>query len=438
VQNTDGRFKNARQTFINTATAMGVPQRAAEKLADKLLEIPPERKTKVTVDGGQALTTAASIKRALDLLHDRTVNITVRRSGDGVDYLHGGSGTGADGTTVPKTGKHYADRHLYLLADGEEVISNRHGQADRNRGLLKSINAGRLASGGTAGGFDMGSTYSKSSASNAADSLDKVAHAADKAKVAFEWVSGGLRGELIERQKLLEHEKDRDKQRLDMLKQERQALADSIKARFSETPFGQSNGSVATSGGTLVRNEETGKWERQELPFDELPIADQVALFQQHQDAQQSPTEILKQELSDARDMRNILAKLQRMGLSGPALAQVATTASLEEMRALLASGRSGISQYEHLLGAVGNVSSQLGQSIGNANYGADIKQQTKHLADVSAELKDVKRELAKLTNSQEGVRIHRRSQHELADEIAAAEVKGPGGHPAKRAGSKK
>mgnify|MGYP006176640011 CR=1 FL=1 len=56
----------------------------------------------------------------------------------------------ADGGTVPKTGKPYADRHPYLLADGEEVISNRWGQADRHRSLLKAINAGRLADGGTA------------------------------------------------------------------------------------------------------------------------------------------------------------------------------------------------------------------------------------------------------------------------------------------------
>jgi hypothetical protein len=57
----------------------------------------------------------------------------------------------ADGGTVPKTGLGYADRHPYLLADGEEVVSNRHGQADRHRGLLKAINANRLADGGTTG-----------------------------------------------------------------------------------------------------------------------------------------------------------------------------------------------------------------------------------------------------------------------------------------------
>jgi hypothetical protein len=57
----------------------------------------------------------------------------------------------ADGGTVPKTGLGYADRHPYLLADGEEIVSNSHGQADRHRGLLKAINANRLAGGGTTG-----------------------------------------------------------------------------------------------------------------------------------------------------------------------------------------------------------------------------------------------------------------------------------------------
>lgn len=75
---------------------------------------------------------------------------------------------GADGTTVPKTGLPYADRHPYLLADGEEVISNRYGQADRNRAALKAANAGarlavvgHAADGATAGALTGGAfTYS--------------------------------------------------------------------------------------------------------------------------------------------------------------------------------------------------------------------------------------------------------------------------------------
>lgn len=47
----------------------------------------------------------------------------------------------ADGATVPGGGS-YRDKRPYLLAPGEEVISNRYGQADRHRGLLKAINSG--------------------------------------------------------------------------------------------------------------------------------------------------------------------------------------------------------------------------------------------------------------------------------------------------------
>ena len=36
----------------------------------------------------------------------------------------------------------YGDKDLYRLAPGEEVISNRNGQADKYRKLLKAINAG--------------------------------------------------------------------------------------------------------------------------------------------------------------------------------------------------------------------------------------------------------------------------------------------------------
>lgn len=64
----------------------------------------------------------------------------------------------ADGSTVPDDGGTYADRFPYMLAPGEEVISNRFGQADRHRDLLKAINAGRLADGGSVPGLASGGT----------------------------------------------------------------------------------------------------------------------------------------------------------------------------------------------------------------------------------------------------------------------------------------
>lgn len=109
---------------------------------------------KVDVDPGNSLTLLDRIRAQLGGLHDKTINVTVNQRG-GVTSSAGGHTAPhiptADGGSVPKSGRPYADRYPYLLADGEEVISNRSGQADRHRGLLKAINAGRLADGGTAG-----------------------------------------------------------------------------------------------------------------------------------------------------------------------------------------------------------------------------------------------------------------------------------------------
>ncbi len=118
---------------------------------------PRQVRTLVDLTMGSALTDLQRLRNQIDGLHDKTVTVTVALAGAAHErnvrnQLPSLDGNGADGTTVPKTGRGYADRHLYLLADGEEVISNRHGQADRHRGLLKAISGNRLASGGTTGG----------------------------------------------------------------------------------------------------------------------------------------------------------------------------------------------------------------------------------------------------------------------------------------------
>lgn len=147
VRNNVGRWREARQAFVQTATDMGVPIKKARELADSLMEIPRQRVVQVSVQAGQAFDAVSSLNFALSQLRDKTVNVSLMYRRAGIDVATGS----ADGGTVPKTGRPYADRHPYLLADGEEVISNRYGQADRHRSLLKAINAGRLADGGTAG-----------------------------------------------------------------------------------------------------------------------------------------------------------------------------------------------------------------------------------------------------------------------------------------------
>lgn len=70
----------------------------------------------------------------------------------------GGLPVAAEGGTIEGQRHPYGDKVLYLLAPGEEVVSNRFGQADRHRDLLKAINAGRMAEGGTVPGLAAGGT----------------------------------------------------------------------------------------------------------------------------------------------------------------------------------------------------------------------------------------------------------------------------------------
>lgn len=102
-----------------------------------------------------AIAAIQRIKAEMASIHDKTVHLNYyvnqANAHNKPRVLPGNPDGSADGSTVPKTGFGYADRHLYVLADGEEVVSNRYGQADKWRPLLKAINANRLAGGGTAG-----------------------------------------------------------------------------------------------------------------------------------------------------------------------------------------------------------------------------------------------------------------------------------------------
>ncbi|GAB2970316.1 hypothetical protein [Nocardioides montaniterrae] len=161
VRSNSKRQHEARQDFIRTAEAMGVGIPEARRLAKAIIDIPPKKVIPVTVQDQQAkdsinvlrnLIEGHPIIQTIKVQHVGQAPGNVSGSGAMGAYLNGGKGNGkADGGTIPKTGLPYADRHPYLLADGEEVISNRYGQADRHRSLLKAINAGRLADGGTVG-----------------------------------------------------------------------------------------------------------------------------------------------------------------------------------------------------------------------------------------------------------------------------------------------
>ncbi len=162
------------------------------QIAALTAQIDKPRKLTISAQTEAAMSQIRQVKAYLDSLHDRHINVTVSKNTNATIGELAAAGS-ADGSTVPKTGKPYADRHLYLLADGEEVISNRRGQADRFRPLLKAINAGRLAVGGTAGALtgnafhsDISTTeVSSSSSSSSSKSKDEETKAEKKSAKAY-------------------------------------------------------------------------------------------------------------------------------------------------------------------------------------------------------------------------------------------------------------
>jgi hypothetical protein len=121
------------------------PAKTKINSTERLLAILAGRKVNPRVDvQSNADAVAADTAAALNRIPDEEVWITTRRRGTGL-----GAVGGADGMTVPGERYPYGDKVLAYLAPGEEVISNRYGQADRHRELLQAINSNAYADGGT-------------------------------------------------------------------------------------------------------------------------------------------------------------------------------------------------------------------------------------------------------------------------------------------------
>lgn len=161
VRNNTEKFREARDAFVDTAAAMGVPIEKAKQLARQMMEIPTKRVIEITMTGAdKANADLERIRTQMSLIHDKDVRLTyyVTQVNAGNKGPVTGPGS-ADGSFVPKTGLPYADRHPYLLADGEGITTNRHGETDRFKDVIAAINAGydrnavkgMLANGGVAG-----------------------------------------------------------------------------------------------------------------------------------------------------------------------------------------------------------------------------------------------------------------------------------------------
>lgn len=144
---------SARQAFVNAAIAAGATTDQANTLANQLGLIPKDVSTAFQTSGAQQAEADAANIRAAYAAIDRLITIRVNTIttnatnpavgfGLGTGKADGGTIGMANGNTVPGSGSSHVDSVLTMLAPGEEVISNKFGQASMWRPLLKMINAG--------------------------------------------------------------------------------------------------------------------------------------------------------------------------------------------------------------------------------------------------------------------------------------------------------
>ncbi|OOB91186.1 phage tail tape measure protein [Rathayibacter sp. VKM Ac-2630] len=161
-----------RDELIRSLEQFGITGAAAQKYADDLGLIPGSVSTAVGLTGIPEAQT--EIDSFIDRNNGATIYMTasVQTKFDSAFALPGAglssSGSGvlkkADGGTIWGPGTAWSDTAgIYALSTGEEVVSNKYGQADKHRTTLKAINggasiddlrgmlSGAFADGGTAG-----------------------------------------------------------------------------------------------------------------------------------------------------------------------------------------------------------------------------------------------------------------------------------------------
>lgn len=421
----------ARQRFLTAAIAdlrdmgnrFGVPKAQTQVLIDLLRKANETRvNPTITADTSSAMSNIERVRAALASVRDKTVTIRVTQTGAAVTPGFGPVGS-ADGSTVPKTGLPYADRHLYLLADGEEVISNRRGQADRHRALLKAINAG-MAGGGTTGWTDRwpDSGGKGGRGPNWTDENGSQAVAVGGKNWLQQLIRqlGGLTKAIERTEKAItRQEKAVDKQTaaVDQATQSRDAVL----------------GQMSALGAATTAGFQTSLFEAREIPG--APGSSNI--WAPGAFGPTGPTkaggwlENLSKDISGLQERSALQSQLALAGLDGAAFEAAISQGSNADLASLLASGQ--VEQFEAMFAQREALTASVGGQAGQIRYGsalsaseAALAEQVSLLADVKAELKELKAE-QRLLAQEERQRERQREKREernadrTGDRVAAA-----------------
>lgn len=403
------QLANATEGEIDRANAAWAKgQRAIDRYVDTTV---PEKV--LDANPAPAITAIQAVRREIQSLDGDSATVTIRtvRTESGKGPLAFDAATSADGSTVPKTGLPYADRHLYLLADGEEVISNRFGQADRHRPLLKAINAGRLADGGTAGDKDEEAKEKAEKARRKAEErrereeerrqrrLDRQATKAlldsdlnneiaqdaleladamrrlRSAKKANRPKSEILDAQLAVKQERSEQREKREDAALEAQREAADLLLDAAETQqqAAEQTLEAVNAQMAAVAQGTTSGFQTGLFDKPSSPWN----------ANRH-----GPLGNLETDIAGLEQRGWLQTALAGAGLDGDALAAALSQGSNADLTALLADG--GVARYEELFNRRAALTTSIGAQGGQLAYGpqqtaaqAALDQHTAHLAAI-------------------------------------------------------
>lgn len=317
--------------------------RRTERITVQLANLSPV-KMKITADVVEAMSAIERVRNVLAGLKDKTVTVRVTQTGAGVTPGFGPVGS-ADGGSVPKDGGPYADRFLYKLAPGEEIISNRFGQADQFRADRA---AGRIP-----GYADGGTTGSKGTKRKASAGLF-VADRTDALERAIQILTGTLEDQTAATERDI-------------------ATRDEWASKMADV-------AQATTSGF-----NTGLFERDSNPW--------------AAGSGGGPLANLTRDIAGLNERSSLQSQLAGAGLSGDALAALLGQGSNSDLSALLSSGQA--SQYAALYAQRAALQGSVGAAAGQQAYGreyaasdrvaqasmAEQRQMNAHLSNVQATL---------------------------------------------------
>lgn len=147
-------LRQARADFVDTTEKLLGSKKAARELWDELVQLDRQKvNLRIVMDAQDAMRKIGQVRYQMQQLDgDRVttyVDTVYTASGRRFKDIPSGVPAGADGMTVPGPRLPYGDKTLIFAAPGEEVITNRNGEADRFRADRAAGRIPAYANGGT-------------------------------------------------------------------------------------------------------------------------------------------------------------------------------------------------------------------------------------------------------------------------------------------------